>query len=290
MIKDISLDYYKIFYSVAVCKNLTKASEVLYISQPAITQTIKKLEEKLKVTLFVRTKKGVILTPEGNEIFNQVKLAYTHINNIEHIVDDINSLSSGKLNIACGSNMSIKLLLKPIIEFSKKYPNIVCSQIDKPKNVILEALLSGNIDLCISQYNASLADRFDFLPILEEEFIFVCSPKYFESLKNNTPLFIVQGDGTYNKTIFENYVNKNNIKNYKQFISVGYNFAIELCLNNYGISLVPKYLVENHLISKNLQIYDQNISEKITYGIYTNKNIKSKKVQTFLEFVLKFSM
>ena len=289
MINDINLDYFKIFYTVAICKNLTKASEVLYISQPAITQTIKKLEEKLKVTLFIRTKKGVILTPEGNEIYNQVKQAYFHLNNISQIVDDINALNNGTLNIGCGSNMSIKILLKPIIEFSKKYPNVICSQIDKPQNVILEELSNCNIDLCISQYNANLVDKFDFLPILSEEFIFVCSPKYFDSLKSDLPRFIVQGDGTYNKTIFDNYINKNNISDFKQFISVGYNFAIELCLNNYGISLVPKYLVEKHLKSKTLQIFDQNISENITYGIYTTKNLQSKKVQTFLEFVLKFT-
>lgn len=289
MLEDINLDYFKIFYTVATCKNLTKASEILFISQPAITQTIKKLEEKLKVVLFLRTKKGVVLTTEGNEIFNQVKQAFVHLNYIGQIVEDFNSLNSGTLNIGCGSNMSIKLLLKPIIEFSKRYPNIICSQIDKPQNIILEELSNCNIDLCISQYNPSLVDRFDFLPILSEEFIFVCSPKYYENLKASTPRFIVQGDGTYNKIVFDNYIKTNNIENYQQFISVGYNFAIELCLNNYGISLIPKYLVEKHIENIKLQIFDQNICEKITYGIYTNKNLQNKKVQTFLEFVLKYS-
>ena len=64
---NINLEYYKIFYEVAKEQNITKASENLHISQPAISKTIKLLEEKLGGTLFVRTKKGVILTEEGKE-------------------------------------------------------------------------------------------------------------------------------------------------------------------------------------------------------------------------------
>ncbi len=71
----INLDYYKIFYEVAKYKNITKASNVLFISQPAITQTIKKLEETLNAKLFLRHSKGVILTPIGQKIFNQVENA-----------------------------------------------------------------------------------------------------------------------------------------------------------------------------------------------------------------------
>lgn len=290
MFNDINLEHLKIFYYVASSGSITKASEQLFISQPAITQTIQKLENKLGLTLFLRNKKGVVLTSEGHDIFKQVKLAYSHLTSIEQIVKDIDTLNSGELRIGCGSNMSIKLLLKPLIEFNKNYPNITCTQIDKPQSIMFDELLDGKLDLCISQYNPNVCDKFNFLPLLDEEFVFVCTKKYFFNLKTTTPLFIVQGDGTYNKALFNKYITEKNIIDYKQFVSVGYNFSIELCLNDYGISLVPKYLIDKHLKNNNLIIFDYYDSEKITYGIYTNKHLKNKKVQTLQEFVLKYNV
>lgn len=64
----VNLELYKVFYTVAKCGSLTKAAEELYISQPAVSQSIKQLEEQLNVTLFKRTRRGMELTPEGGEV------------------------------------------------------------------------------------------------------------------------------------------------------------------------------------------------------------------------------
>ena len=71
----INLELYRIFYVVAETKNITKASEILNISQPAVTKHIKNLEEQLGNPLFIRTKKGVILNEYGEKIFLNVKQA-----------------------------------------------------------------------------------------------------------------------------------------------------------------------------------------------------------------------
>ena len=74
---NINFELYRIFYTVAVCGNITKASKELMISQPAVTKQLKTLENQLGGELFIRTKKGVILTDNGREIFNYVKHAIT---------------------------------------------------------------------------------------------------------------------------------------------------------------------------------------------------------------------
>ena len=74
---NINFELYRIFYTVAVCGNITKASKELMISQPAVTKQLKTLENQLGGELFLRTKKGVILTDNGREIFNYVKHAIT---------------------------------------------------------------------------------------------------------------------------------------------------------------------------------------------------------------------
>ena len=73
----INLELYRIFYVVAEIGNITKASEKLCISQPAVTKQIKKLENELNTPLFIRTKRGVILNECGEKIFNNVKQALT---------------------------------------------------------------------------------------------------------------------------------------------------------------------------------------------------------------------
>ena len=72
---EIDIELYKTFYFVAKYKSITKAAEMLYISQPAVTMSIKKLEEQLEMTLFTRTKRGVILTNEGKVLYEYVKQA-----------------------------------------------------------------------------------------------------------------------------------------------------------------------------------------------------------------------
>ena len=284
MINEINFDYFKTFYIVAKHGNITKASEVLYISQPAITQTIQKLENSLGVNLFIRNKKGVLLTPEGQKIFDEVENAYSHMLRIEKIVSDVDDLNSGTICIGCGSNIARKVLLSPILEFNKKYPNVNCLQIDKPQNIMFDMLSKCELDLCISQYNPDVLDKFNFIPILNEEFIFVCTNKYLKEIKNNSPLFIIQGDGTYNKKIFDNYIENQKIP-HKVFQSVGYNFSLDLCLNHFGISLIPKYLVENYIKNNKLTIYKENTSNQTIYGIYTNKQIKSKKIDIFIDYL-----
>ena len=70
---NVSLEYYKIFYVVATNKSITKAGNILMISQPAVSQGIQNLESALNTTLFIRTKKGVILTSDGEELYKYIK-------------------------------------------------------------------------------------------------------------------------------------------------------------------------------------------------------------------------
>ena len=78
---NVNFELYRIFYAVANAKNITKAAEQLMISQPAISKSIKKLEEQLGGQLFVRTKRGVILTDEGREFYNYIRQAMEYIYN-----------------------------------------------------------------------------------------------------------------------------------------------------------------------------------------------------------------
>ena len=80
---NVNFELYRVFYVVATCGNITKASQELRISQPAVTKQIKTLENQLGGELFIRTKRGVILTDNGKEIYNYIKQGMNCFNNAE---------------------------------------------------------------------------------------------------------------------------------------------------------------------------------------------------------------
>ena len=120
---EVNLELYKIFYYVCELKNITKVAEKLYVTQPAITKQIKKLEETLGKELVIRTSKGVELTDDGNNLYNSIKLHIEALiaieNNFREKIDNYEIT----LKIIATHTVTKRVLLKAITEFNKKHPN-----------------------------------------------------------------------------------------------------------------------------------------------------------------------
>ena len=121
----INLELYRIFYVVAETKNITKASEILNISQPAVTKHIKNLEDQLGNPLFIRTKKGVRLNEYGEKIFLNVKQALNLLNESEKEISEYKKIDKGTIKIGISTTLTRRYLIKHIKNFHEKYPNIV---------------------------------------------------------------------------------------------------------------------------------------------------------------------
>ena len=105
---NIDFELYRVFYAVANTGNITKASNVLNISQPAISKSIKNLEEQLGGKLFVRTKKGVILTEEGKEFYVYIKQAIEYITNAESKFTELINLETGCIRLGINTTKENK--------------------------------------------------------------------------------------------------------------------------------------------------------------------------------------
>ena len=101
----INLNLYRIFYYVAKEGSISASANVLFISQPAITFQIKKLEEQLGVSLFTRTKHGMILTDEGKVLFEYVKNGIENISNGENALSNLKNLDSGTIRIGVSTTI-----------------------------------------------------------------------------------------------------------------------------------------------------------------------------------------
>ena len=109
---NVSLDLYRIFYIVAKEGSISAASKILFISQPAVTFQIKKLEEQLGISLFTRTKKGMTLTYEGKVLFEYVKNGLEDINNGENVLSNLKNLDSGTIRIGVSTTICRYILMK----------------------------------------------------------------------------------------------------------------------------------------------------------------------------------
>ena len=146
---NISYDYYKVFYYVAKYKSFTGAANALLNNQPNITRMMKKLEEELGCTLFVRQRHGVTLTPEGEKLYAHISIAFEHILRGEEEIARDRRLQSGIVTIAA-SEIALYCVLLPVLKsFRKTYPGIRIRISSHSTPQAIEVLKKGLADFAI---------------------------------------------------------------------------------------------------------------------------------------------
>ena len=121
---NINYDYYRIFYYVAKCNNLTTAAEILHSNQPNLSRVIRLLEHELGCSLLIRSNKGISLTPEGERLYSHVKIAIEQLQTAEEELKMITALHEGMITVGA-SETALHMLLLPVLkEFKKDYPNV----------------------------------------------------------------------------------------------------------------------------------------------------------------------
>lgn len=121
----VNLDLYRVFYTVAKSGSLTKAAEELYISQPAVSRSIKQLETQLGVSLFTRTHRGMTLSAQGGKvIFNEVERALSLLNEAESRIEEKKNSATGVIRIGASDTIFEYFLADKIVEFHERFPAV----------------------------------------------------------------------------------------------------------------------------------------------------------------------
>lgn len=278
---NIDFELYRIFYVVANNGNITKASEELNISQPAISKSIKNLEEQLGGQLFVRTKRGVILTEEGKEFYAYIKQAIEYINNAENKFTDLINLETGCIRIGISATLTKEFLLPYLKEFHKLYPKIDIQIETDLTSYLIPKLRTGLIDIIIFNLNdRSYGNDIEIMKCKKIHDCFVVNKDYKDlidkelSLKNlnNYPL-ILQSKGANTREFLDNFARDNNVVLKPNIELASYTLVVEFAKIGFGIGYVTKEYVKDLL--KNEELYELNIKEKIPCryaGIALSKN------------------
>ena len=177
-----NLSSYRIFYTVANTGNISKAAKELYISQPAISKSIQKLEESVGCKLFSRSSRGVVLTDEGKLLYEHVSEAFETLTMGEEKLKRSIELGGGHLKIGGSSTLCKYLLLPYLKEFIRQNPHISISISCQSTNDTLKLLEDNKIDIGLIGKPENLKNiHFDFLEEIED--IFVAAKDYLRNLK-----------------------------------------------------------------------------------------------------------
>ncbi|HHW27101.1 MAG TPA: LysR family transcriptional regulator [Firmicutes bacterium] len=143
----VNLDLYRVFHYVARLGSISRASEELYVSQPAVSQSIKRLEEQLGVRLLIRTPRGVRLTQEGETLYQHISQAYSLIEAGERRILEVRGMISGEVRIGASDTLC-KYYLAPHLEvFHRQFPGVHIHVTNRTTPETIELLRSGKVDI-----------------------------------------------------------------------------------------------------------------------------------------------
>ena len=149
---DINYELYKVFYYVATSLSFSEASKQLFISQSAVSQSIKTLEKKLDQPLFIRSTKKVQLTPAGKVLLKHIEPAMNLIQRGESQLLDSGSLGLGQLHIGASDTICRYFLVPYLKQFHKKFPNVPIKVTNATSLSCVDLLDQGRVDLIVTNF------------------------------------------------------------------------------------------------------------------------------------------
>ena len=294
-----NLNLYYIFYTVALHKNISGAAKELYISQPAISKAISKLEQSLDVILFHRSSRGVTLTMEGELLFTQVQTAFSAIRHGEEQLKKVNELGISQISIGVSITLCKYVLLPYLQQFVKDNPHIKVTITCHPTMETLRDIDNSVTDIGVVGI-PSLPNGLTYIPFREIQDTFVTTDRYLENLKirvgndrkailNNATFMMLNKENISRKYV-DMYLSSHQIT-MDNIIEINtMDLLIELAKIDLGIACVIKDFVKEELQNGTLLEIPLGIPiHKREIGFAYNRDIKvSDSLEKFIHFYESF--
>ncbi|MCI8977307.1 LysR family transcriptional regulator [bacterium 1xD8-48] len=249
-----NLEYYKVFYYAARFGSLTMAGTELSISQPAVSQALKQLESALMVKLFVRSARGIRLTPEGEILYRHVKAGYEQILLGEKKLSSMLRLDYGELRIGA-SDMTLKFYLLPLLEaYHEKFPGIKVTVTNAPTPETLDLLRQGKIDFGAVSMPFQAGGELSVTPVKEIEDVFVAGRRFIQyknhmlDLQELEKLPVISLEGkTSTRSYLDGFLGKSGIRICPEFELATSDMIVQFALRGLGIGSVVKDFAAEYL-------------------------------------------
>ena len=256
---NINLELYRLFYIVATSGSFSKAADTLFISQPAVTFQIKNLESQLGLSLFVRTKHGVLLTDEGKILFDYVKKGIESISNGENVLTNLKNLDSGIIRIGASTTVSRHVLMPYLEYFHNEYPNIDIQIVNNLTDNLIKDLRNGNLDILVLNLPMEESKDLKIIPVTDVQDIFVGNKKYYDLTKGHVKLneldkypLLFQKSPSNTRNFLNDFLKNNDTKLNPKLEVVSYNLIMDLVKSGFGIGYATKEFITEDLNSNKL--------------------------------------
>lgn len=290
---NVDLNAYKTFYLVAKYNSFTKAAQKLFISQPAVTQTIKKLEEQLNVQLFKRSSNGMIsLTKEGEVVYYYSEKIFNLAEANNEVIKKAKEASFDTINVGVPTHIGAFYLSKYIKQFHDKYPNIKFNIINKKSAEMLKMLKKRELDVVIDTNISDYTDELiSIKKILDLDSCFVCGEKYKEisfkkdlslSELNNYPL-ILPGKTTSNRKMIDYKLKEKGVVVNPLIEANSSSVSKKLIMEGIGIGWMIKEFIQDDIDKKLLYEVKVDYESVLTpLSIAYNKKFNNNIIKEFI--------
>ena len=292
-----NLNLYYIFYTVALHKNISGAAKELYISQPAISKAISKLEQSLDVILFHRSSRGVTLTMEGELLFTQVQTAFSAIRHGEEQLKKVNELGISQISIGISITLCKYVLLPYLQQFVKDNPHIKVTITCHPTMETLRDIDNSVTDIGVVGI-PSLPNGLTYIPFREIQDTFVTTDRYLENLKirvgndrkailNNATFMMLNKENISRKYV-DMYLSSHQIT-MDNIIEINtMDLLIELAKIDLGIACVIKDFVKDELDDHSLTEVSlgRAIPKRKLGLVYKDDTIMTDAMKKFISYFM----
>lgn len=251
---NLNLEYYKVFYYVAKTGSLTRAGEILSISQPAVSQIMKQLQMQLDTTLLIRSSRGVKLTPEGEVLYEYIKRGCEQFYMGEKALSRLKNLEAGEICIGA-SDMTLQYYLLPYLEqFHERYPQIKIMVTNAPTPETIGNLKDGKIDFGIVTTPFLEENDLKVRKVREIQDVFIAGRKYYQ-LKNHMtdfkelkeyPLILLEKN-TSTRNYIDSVFLENKIALNPEFELANSEMIVQFALRNLGIGCVVEDFAREYI-------------------------------------------
>ena len=241
-----------LFKTCVESKSFSKASEILHVKQPAISYSMKKLENLLNVKLFDRGNFGIKLTEEGKILYDYVTLANNNILSGLNIVDELSKKEITEIKIGVSLNLALSNVSETIESFKKIFPNVIVSVFSKDEEIMLHDLQEKKLDIVIfSSSKNKLLPGVKIRRLKNNEIVFVGTKYYVDLINNANKKIEIPVITPLNNTILgkktKDYVIDGNIKFKNSITCHSAIIAKELILSGLGVGYIGKEAIKKEL-------------------------------------------
>lgn len=279
---EVNFELYKVFYYAALKMSYTKAAQSLFISQSAVSQSIRQLEDQLQVQLFMRAGKGVRLTTEGEALFAHVEKAYHLLKSGEQYLNSVRSLSSGLVRIGASDTISKYFLMSPLQKFHASYPNIRIRINNRPSPVSLRLVENGEIDIGVINLDPKKAyNTLDITPLGSFRNVFIAPASLRDELSGRRSADTLKGhalisleEKSTTRRIFDTFLDDYSLNLIPEFEFGSMDLIVEMTRIGMGIGFVAEAAARSAIEAHEVFVID--IAEPIPtvdIGLVSNPRV-----------------